>query len=55
MIIEIENNSRYVRNVRLGRLCQSKDVARVVAFLASKDADYVTSQVINVNGGMESH
>jgi len=24
-------------------------------FLASKDADYLTGQSINVNGGMESH
>lgn len=41
--------------ISLGRLCQPEDVAGVVAFLASKDADYLTGQAINVNGGMENH
>ena len=30
----------------------AEDVANVVYFLASKDSDYVTGQVINVDGGM---
>lgn len=41
--------------IPLGRLCQPEDVAGVIAFLASKDADYLTGQAINVNGGMEVH
>lgn len=45
----------YLAEIPLGRLCQPEDVAGVVAFLASKDADYLTGQAINVNGGMESH
>lgn len=36
----------------LGRLGQTSDVAGVVAFLASPDADYLTGQAINVCGGM---
>lgn len=45
----------FLSEIPLGRLCQPEDVAGVVAFLASKDADYLTGQAINVNGGMESH
>jgi len=45
----------YLAEIPLGRLCQPKDVAGAVAFLASKDADYLTGQSININGGMESH
>ncbi len=41
--------------IPLSRLCRPEDVAGVVAFLASKDADYLTGQAINVNGGMENH
>jgi NAD(P)-dependent dehydrogenase (short-subunit alcohol dehydrogenase family) len=33
----------------------SEDVAGVVAFLASPDADYMTGQAINVTGGREMH
>ncbi len=36
----------------LGRLGQPSDVAGVAAFLASRDAGYVTGQAINVCGGM---
>lgn len=39
-------------NIPLKRLGQPKDVAEVVAFLASAASDYVTGQVINIDGGM---
>lgn len=38
--------------VPLGRLGVPEDVAGVVAFLASPDGDYITGQVIRVNGGL---
>jgi NAD(P)-dependent dehydrogenase (short-subunit alcohol dehydrogenase family) len=43
----------YVRSIPLGRLEEPEDVAKVVLFLASEDADYMTGQGINVTGGME--
>lgn len=36
----------------LERLGKPEDVARVIAFLASEEADFITGQVIPVNGGM---
>ncbi len=36
----------------MGRLGSPEEVARVIAFLASPDASYITGQVISVNGGM---
>jgi 3-oxoacyl-[acyl-carrier protein] reductase len=38
--------------VPLGRPGSADDVANIVAFLASDEADYITGQVINVDGGM---
>ena len=38
--------------IPLKRLGQPEDVANVVAFLASEDANYITGQVIQVDGGM---
>ncbi len=38
--------------VPLGRAGSVDDVANIVAFLASDEADYITGQVINVDGGM---
>jgi len=42
----------YLRNIPLRRLGQPEDVARVVGFLASDAAGYLTGQVIRVDGGM---
>jgi NAD(P)-dependent dehydrogenase (short-subunit alcohol dehydrogenase family) len=41
----------YLRQVPLGRLAKPEDVATIVAFLCSHDADYMTGQAINVTGG----
>ncbi len=38
--------------VPLEKIGTAEDVAGVVAFLASPDADYITGQVFNVDGGM---
>jgi 3-oxoacyl-[acyl-carrier protein] reductase len=43
---------KLVQNVPMARLGKPEDVAKVVAFLCSKDADYITGQVIAVDGGM---
>ena len=38
--------------IPLKKFGEPEDVAKVVGFLASEDADYVTGQVIHVDGGM---
>ena len=38
-----------------GRIGQPEDIANVVSFLVSDDAEYMTGQVINVCGGVETH
>jgi NAD(P)-dependent dehydrogenase (short-subunit alcohol dehydrogenase family) len=41
-----------VASIPLGRLGKPDDVARIAAFLASDEADYMTGQAINVTGGL---
>ncbi len=38
--------------VPMKRVGKSTEVAALVAFLASKDASYITGQIISINGGM---
>jgi glucose 1-dehydrogenase len=41
-----------LQNIPMGRLGKSEDVAGMVAFLASSDADYVTGSTFVVDGGL---
>ena len=48
-----DSNKDFVKNnIPLKRFGSADDVAGVVGFLASDDANYITGQVINVDGGM---
>lgn len=38
--------------IPLGRLGTAEDIAKMVAFLCSDEADFITGQAINVNGGI---
>ena len=44
--------SGIVANIAAGRLGEGADVAAAVAYLASREAGYVTGQTIHVNGGL---
>ena len=47
-----EARAEVLKKVPLGRLGTPEDVGRLVAFLASDAASYITGQVITVDGGM---
>jgi acetoacetyl-CoA reductase/3-oxoacyl-[acyl-carrier protein] reductase len=40
-------------SIPLGRLGEPEEVARVVRFLSSDNAGYITGQVWGVNGGLD--
>lgn len=47
-----EIKKKMLEQIPLGKLGQPEDVAAAALFLASSQADYITGQVIRVNGGM---
>lgn len=52
-LMEDQNKLNAVlKNIPLGRLGQPEDVAGLVAFLASADADYITGSTLYVDGGL---
>jgi NAD(P)-dependent dehydrogenase (short-subunit alcohol dehydrogenase family) len=51
----IPPSAERAKGIPLKRLAEPEDVARVVTFLLSEDADYITGQAINVTGGLWMH
>ncbi|MCE8423676.1 MAG: 3-oxoacyl-ACP reductase FabG [Candidatus Methanoperedens sp.] len=47
-----EAMDKIVAKIPLGRLGKASEVAGTVAYLASPEADYITGQVIDINGGL---
>lgn len=47
-----EWQEKTIAQIPLGRIGLAEDVAKAVRFLASDEADYVTGQVLNIDGGM---
>jgi len=43
---------KLIERIPLGRLGSPDDVAHAVAFLASREAGYITGATLHVNGGM---
>src|ERR1700759_162842 len=51
-VLSDEFKQTAVKQIPLGRVGTSEDVANAVAFLASEEASYITGHVLSVNGGM---
>ncbi len=52
MTKSIENDSPHLNNIPLGRAGTPDDVAELVAFLAGDCSDYITGEIIRVDGGL---
>lgn len=50
--LDEEQRNAILSQVPMNRLGQAEEIAKVVAFLASDDAAYITGETIHINGGM---
>ena len=51
-VLNDEQKEQFLVNIPLARAGKPEDIAKVVVFLCSPAADYITGQVINIDGGM---
>ena len=51
-VLKDEIKLEIAKNIPLGRMGTSQDVANAVKFLVSEDSSYITGQVLQVDGGM---
>ena len=51
-VLPQEVREKLLASIPLGRLGRPEDIARTAAFLAGPGGDYITGQVISVDGGM---
>lgn len=49
--VSIDDLNSFVEDIPLGRIGNTNDVANAVLFLANDSSEYITGQVIGVNGG----
>ncbi len=49
--MSVEDLNAFVEDIPLGRMGNADEIAATALFLASEGADYITGQIIGVNGG----
>lgn len=50
--LSLEEKQKLIEEIPTGRLGTCEEVAKTILFLASDAADYITGQIISINGGM---
>ena len=49
--LSVEDLNRFVEDIPLGRMGSPEEIAAAALFLSGEDAEYITGQVLGINGG----
>lgn len=49
--LSVEELADFIEDIPLGRMGSADEIAATILFLSSKNADYITGQVLGINGG----
>lgn len=52
MTKDLGSEEEYLKSIPLNRLGKPEDVANIAAFLADDVSDYITGEVIRIDGGL---
>ena len=50
--LDEDSKKQIEKSIPLGRLGSGEDISKLVAFLASNEASYITGQTISIDGGL---
>ena len=50
--LDEDSKKQIEKSIPLGRLGSGEDISKLVAFLASDEASYITGQTISIDGGL---
>jgi 3-oxoacyl-[acyl-carrier protein] reductase len=51
-VLSEEHKAALIKDIPLGRMGKPEEIADLTAFLSSKEAGYITGQVLSIDGGM---
>lgn len=51
-VLDEKIKNKMLEEIPLGRFASTSEVASAITFLASKDASYITGQILGINGGL---
>jgi 3-oxoacyl-[acyl-carrier protein] reductase len=47
-----EKKKAVINSIPLGRIARTEEVAKAIMFLSSEDSDYITGEIMDINGGV---
>ena len=47
-----EKKKAVIKSIPLGRIAKTQEVAKAIMFLSSGDSDYITGEILDINGGV---